>query len=79
MTRLSLLAAVLLVSSASAQTLDLIGTVDLPAIATDSLETGGSDVWGYVAPDGAEYAIMGDIEGVSIVAVPSLEVVARPD
>ena len=27
----------------------LIGTVDLPAIVTDSLETGGSDVWGYVA------------------------------
>ena len=78
MTRLLLLAALLLTASVgSAQTLDLIGTVDLPAIATDSLETGGSDVWGYVAPDGAEYAIMGDIEGVSIVAVPSLEVVAR--
>ncbi len=62
---------------AQAQHLDVIGTVDLPAIDTDSLETGGSDVWGYVAPDGSEYAIMGEIEGVTIVAVPSLEVVAR--
>ena len=62
---------------ASAQTLELVGTVDLPAVVTDTLETGGSDVWGYVAPDGSEYAIMGDIQGVSIVAVPSMEVVAR--
>ena len=77
MSRLLLLAAALLAHTAAAQTLDLVGTVDLPAVVTDSLETGGSDVWGYVAPDGAEYAIMGDIEGVSVVAVPSLEVVAR--
>jgi len=62
---------------AHAQTLELVGTVDLPAIVTDSLETGGSDVWGYVAPDGSEYAIMGDIQGVSIIAVPSMEVVAQ--
>ena len=60
-----------------AQHLDLIGTVDLPAIDTDTLETGGSDVWGYVAGDGSEYAIMGEIEGVTIVAVPSLEIVSR--
>ena len=75
----TLLAAALLAAAptVSAQTLDVVGTVDLPAVVTDSLEAGGSDVWGYVAPDGAEYAIMGDIEGVSIVAVPSLEVVAR--
>lgn len=76
MTRLIALA-LLLASAASAQTLDVVGTVDLPAVVTDSLETGGSDVWGYVAPDGSEYAIMGDIDGVSVVAVPSLEVVAR--
>ena len=77
MPRALALAAALLAAPLSAQTLDLVGTVDLPAIVTDTLETGGSDVWGYVAPDGSEYAIMGDIEGVSIVAVPSLEVVAR--
>ncbi|MEM6289101.1 MAG: choice-of-anchor B family protein [Bacteroidota bacterium] len=61
----------------SAQRLDVVGTVSLPAIVTDSLETGGSDVWGYVANDGSEYAIMGDMEGVSIVAVPSMEIVAQ--
>ncbi len=77
MTRLLALAALLAAAPVGAQTLELIGTVDLPAIVTDTLETGGSDVWGYVAPDGSEYAIMGDIEGVSVVAVPSLEVVAR--
>ena len=73
------LAALLLVAPGAvrAQSLELIGTVELPAIVTDTLETGGSDVWDYTAPDGAEYAIMGDIEGLSIVAVPSLEVVAR--
>jgi choice-of-anchor B domain-containing protein len=79
MPRLLLLASLALLapSAARAQTFDLVGTVTLPAIVTDTLETGGSDVWGYTAPDGAEYAIMGDIEGVSIVAVPSLKVVAR--
>ena len=73
----AVLLAVLVAFPASAQRLDVVGTVSLPAIVTDSLETGGSDVWGYVGNDGAEYAIMGDIEGVSIVAVPSMEVVAR--
>ncbi len=29
--------------------------------------TGGSDVWGYRAPDGEEYAIMGVLEGVAFV------------
>ena len=71
------LATMLLTTAASAQRLDVVGTVSLPAVVTDSLETGGSDVWGYTANDGAEYAIMGDIQGVSIVAVPSLEVVAQ--
>lgn len=64
-------------ASVHAQQLELIGTVDLPALVNDEIETGGSDVWGYVANDGSEYAIMGDIEGVSIVAVPSMKVVAR--
>ncbi len=76
---LALLLLPLAASAVHAQRLDLVGTVDLPAIVSDTLETGGSDVWGYVAPDGAEYALMGDIEGVSIVAVPSLEVVAHVD
>jgi choice-of-anchor B domain-containing protein len=38
---------------------------------------GGSDVWAYTANDGSEYAIMGNVEGIAVVAVPSLEVVAQ--
>ncbi|MCB9464743.1 MAG: choice-of-anchor B family protein [Candidatus Eisenbacteria bacterium] len=37
--------------------------------------TGGSDVWGYTAPDGTEYAIMGVLEGVAVVRVPEMEVI----
>ncbi|MEZ4647895.1 MAG: choice-of-anchor B family protein [Candidatus Eisenbacteria bacterium] len=37
--------------------------------------TGGSDVWGYTAPDGTEYAIMGVYEGVAVVKVPDMEVI----
>ena len=36
-------------------------------------------MWAYTANDGSEYAIMGNVEGIAIVAVPSLEVVAQID
>lgn len=92
--RLLLLAALLASPlAASAQSLDLIGTVELPTIprpgagepddpAADAEigipdVVGGSDVWAYTANDGSEYAIMGTVEGIAVVAVPSLEVVAR--
>ena len=74
---LVLFASSLVASLASAQTLELIGTVPMPALVTDSSEVGGTDVWPYTAPDGSEYVLMGELNGVSIVAVPSLEVVAR--
>jgi len=77
---------------ASAQKLDLIGVVELATIPRPGADrprdpesigipdvVGGSDVWAYTANDGSEYAIMGDVTGVSIVAVPSLEVVAHID
>ena len=83
--------ALALAASASAQTLELIGTVEVPVIARPGADdpdapqpdvgipdiVGGSDVWPYVAPDGSEYAIMGNVRGITIVAVPSLEVVAE--
>ncbi len=82
--------AALLVAPVSAQQLDLIGTVELPTIPRPGADQpraegqvgvpdiiGGSDVWAYTANDGAEYAIMGNVEGIAIVAVPSLEVVAQ--
>ena len=64
---------------AAAQSLELVGTVQFETtpFPTNGAPVGGSDVWGYTAPDGAEYAIMGVLDGVAVVAVPSLEVVAR--
>ena len=82
--------AAFLVAPASAQQLDLIGVVELPTIPRPGADeprdpdsvgipdvVGGSDVWAYTANDGSEYAIMGNVEGIAIVAVPSLEVVAQ--
>ncbi len=53
--------------------LTLVGTVD---VATSADGVGGSDTWSYTAPDGSEYALMGDAEGVKVVAVPQLQIVA---
>jgi choice-of-anchor B domain-containing protein len=52
-------------------TLDLVGTVSFPATGSGN---GTSDVWGYTAPDGSEYAIVGVLSGTAIVSVPELEV-----
>ena len=82
--------ALLLALPAAAQRLDVVGTVEVPTIARPGADEprpegamgipdvlGGSDVWAYTAPDGREYALMGNVGGISIVAVPSLEVVAE--
>ena len=37
--------------------------------------TGGADVWGYTAPDGEEYALMGVMDGIAIVRVSDMEVI----
>ncbi len=37
--------------------------------------SGGSDVWGYAAPNGQEYALMGVRDGLAIVAVPQMQLV----
>ena len=37
--------------------------------------TGGSDVWGYTAPDGEEYALMGVLDGIAIVRASDMEVI----
>ncbi|HIG73393.1 MAG TPA: choice-of-anchor B family protein [Bacteroidetes bacterium] len=86
---LTALLLVALALPASGQSLELIGTVELPSMPRPGADeqpdagvpniVGGSDVWAYTAPDGAEYALMGDLNGISIVAVPSLEVVAHID
>lgn len=52
--------------------LELVGEVELGV--DPRYNTGGSDVWGYTAPDGSEYAIMGVLNGTAIVSVPDLDV-----
>ncbi len=73
MKRFALLLALFVAGPCFAQsiTLDLVGTVSFDATQQGN---GTSDVWGYVAPDGSEYAIVGVIDGTAIVSVPDLEV-----
>ncbi len=40
----------------------LVGSITYP-------NTAGNDIWGYVAPDGTEYALMGLATGVSVVSL----------
>jgi len=73
----------ILIFSLSAQaqksySLDLVGKVNFTALRTNCAgtdTTGGSDVWGYTAPDGSEYAIMGVTTGVAFVKVPEMQIV----
>ncbi len=53
--------------------LELIGEVQFGV--DPRFNTGGSDVWGYTASDGQEYAIMGILNGTAIVSVPDLDIV----
>ena len=72
----------------AAQSLELVGTIELETKPNPNgggpeagngqpMLVGGSDVWAYTAPDGREYAMMGDLGGIAIVAVPEMEVVAH--
>lgn len=69
--------ALLLAPPASAQSLAWFGEVHFPVDpgGCGGGPTGGSDVWGYTAPDGTEYAIMGVLEGVAVVRIPDLTVI----
>ncbi len=73
MKRLALLLSLCAATPCAAQpvTLDVVGEVSFPATANGR---GTSDVWGYTAPDGSEYAIVGVLSGTAIVSVPELEV-----
>ena len=77
---LLLVGALLLSPSLSAQTLDHIGTVEFETtgfLDDDEYRVGGSDVWGYTAPGGTEYAIMGVLDGFAVVKIPDMEIVAH--
>lgn len=76
-----LLAIVLLgaATGAHSQSLEWVGEINFAPDAggCGGGPTGGSDVWGYTAPDGTDYAIMGVTDGVAVVRVPDLEVIAH--
>ncbi|MDX1531901.1 MAG: hypothetical protein R3362_10295, partial [Rhodothermales bacterium] len=73
MPRLLCLLALLVALPTAAQPieLELVGEVELGV--DPRTNTGGSDVWGYSAPDGREYAVMGVLNGTAIVSVPDLD------
>jgi choice-of-anchor B domain-containing protein len=57
---------------AEAYSLNLVGSLQFSADSSGCGMTsisGGSDCWGYTAPDSTEYAIMGALEGVAFVKV----------
>lgn len=54
---------------------ELVGRIWFPSVISGSDTTGGSDCWGYTAPDGTEYALMGVRDGIAVVKAVTLEVV----
>jgi choice-of-anchor B domain-containing protein len=57
---------------AEAYSLNLVGSLQFSADSSGcgmTSITGGSDCWGYTAPDSTEYAIMGALDGVAFVKV----------
>ena len=56
--------------------LELVGRVWFPGVYHGGNDTTGtSDCWGYTAPDGTDYAIIGVYEGVAFIRIPDLKVV----
>lgn len=75
-TLFSLLFCFFLVAQSQAQSLTLVGELWFPEFYTGSGDsTGGSDCWGWTAPDGTEYAIMGTLYGTHYVRVPDLTLI----
>ncbi|MCH7761720.1 choice-of-anchor B family protein [candidate division TA06 bacterium] len=61
-------------STSTAYSLNLIGRTQFLADSAGCGATpivGGSDCWGWTAPDGTEYALMGVLEGIAVVNVDS--------
>lgn len=76
----TVLVLVLLTAVLSAQEyrLERVAEIRFPASSagcgsTDT--TGGSDCWGYTAPDGSEYALMGVRDGIAVVKIPEMDVI----
>ena len=62
--------------SQDSTSLELVGRIWFDSdIWSSGDTTGGSDVWGYTAPDGEEYALMGVLDGIAIVRASDMEVI----
>ena len=46
-------------------------------VSSAGTEARGNDIWGYEAPDGHEYAIMGVWEGIAVVDAETLEIIGK--
>ncbi len=65
-------------SSANAVTGDIFGYLDAIDVRTPSAGT-AADCWGWQAPDGQEYAIVGHETGVTFVNATTMQIVAQVD
>jgi len=59
----------------SQQSVEMLGRIHFPSLAFGSDTTGGSDCWGYTAPDATEYALMGVNAGIAVVKASTMEVI----
>ena len=60
----------------SGYTLELVDRIWFDSHITAEGDTvGGTDVWGYTAPSGEEYALMGVMEGIAVVRISNMEVI----
>ncbi len=62
-----------------AQTLSVQHRLWFPSIAFGTDTTSGSDCWGWTAPDGTEYALMGVNAGIAVVKADSGRTIAVVD
>lgn len=65
--QLAVLAFLFTVSTVSAQSLNLIDTLNFPGVNNIFGDVGGSDCWGWTDPNGVDYAIMGTYYGTAYV------------
>lgn len=61
--------------SAGAQQMNLVGQAKFISLNNQFGDVGNSDVWGWTAPDGEDYAIMGTLYGVHFVRVSDMAVI----
>jgi choice-of-anchor B domain-containing protein len=59
----------------NAQDVIKIGRMWLEGLAFGADTAGGSDCWGYTAPDGTEYALVGTPTGIAVVKAATMELI----